>query len=200
MGKKIREKMSKAESEVKRLENIEKEFFEIDEEAKLAKISLSFLNPSSVFDLNYVSKKPVFSDDFTDWIKSAFDIVPSKYKIDLEVEFEDMQGFKEDELLEIFKLNTMLEYRTLKNSASKRNKIALGLLGVGAVFFVIMLVVNRVWTNDSLFKQIFSYVSDIATTVTFWEALTILVVENKEDRDYRLGLLSRFHSISFHRK
>ncbi len=198
--KKVREGFLKAESDVRLLENIEQEFFDIDEEQKIARINLRFPNPSSVFDLNYVSEKPVLSDDFFDWVKSAFDIVPSKYKIDLDIEFEDMQGYDEDELLDIFKLNTMLEYRTLRNASKKRNKIALGLFGVGILFFVLMILINKTWTGESLLKDIFSYVSDIATTVTFWEALTLLVVQNKEDRDYALGLAGRFHSIRFHKK
>ena len=58
--------------------NIEEEFFEIDKEKKLAKISLSFDRVSEIFDLNYISKMPVLSDDFMEWITSAFSIIPSR--------------------------------------------------------------------------------------------------------------------------
>ena len=38
---------------------------------------------------------------------------------------------------------------------------------------------------------------DIATMVTFWEAMTILVVRNREQKKYLDSLVGSFHSISF---
>ena len=72
--------------------NIEEEFFEIDKEKKLAKISLSFDRVSEIFDLNYISKMPVLSDDFMEWITSAFSIIPSRYKIQVSISFGDYEG------------------------------------------------------------------------------------------------------------
>ena len=41
---------------------------------------------------------------------------------------------------------------------------------------------------------------DIGTTVTFWEALTILIVENKEKSDITMNLIKRYGNINFHQK
>ena len=49
-----------------------------------------------------------------------------------------------------------------------------------------------------LAKEIISYIFDISVTVTFWEALTILIVENKEKRKTDIEILKRFKTIKFH--
>ena len=185
---------------LKEYEKIEEEFFDIDENQKKATIKLRFNAPSDIFDVNYLSKKPVLSDDFLDWIKSAFDIIPAKYKINLDVSFTDMQGYSAEELNDIFKKNMMLEYKTSRSKRKSRNNIAFTLMGIGALFFIVMLFIEHLWVSDSILQKIFVYVSDICTTVTFWEALTILVVENHESRVYSLNLLERFSSIKFHAK
>jgi len=56
------------------------------------------------------------------------------------------------------------------------------------------------WTSENVIKSIISYIMDIGATVTIWEALTILIVENKEKRDLNIDLLRRFDSIRFHKK
>ena len=132
-----------------------------------------------------------------DWISSAFDFAPKKYKIDLSVSFKDLQGYDEDTLQIIFKKNIMLELKKNEGKAHSKNVIAYSLIGIGVAFFVAMLMINNLWTSGGLLKDIFSYVADIATTVTFWEAMTILVVESKERRSYMRNLLERFSKIHF---
>ena len=182
---------------IKSFSNLEKEFFDIDEEKKIAKVELRFQKPSEIFDVNYITKKPILSDDFLDWINSAFKVLPSKYGIDLHVGFADMEGYTESELKEIFLLNMGLEYKSMLSKKRKKDAIAFSLIGVGIAMFLTMLLINNLWVGESVLKQIFSYIADIATTVTFWEAMCILVVENRENNAYLKDLASRFRSISF---
>ena len=189
---------AKMEDIVKEYEHIEEEFFDIDKEKKIAYIKLHFGKPSDIFDNNYISKRPVLSDDFLDWVNSAFTLIPKKYKIDLDVTFDDTEGYASKELADVFKMNVFLDYKTRKSAEKKKNNIAYGLIFIGTLLFAAMITVNRLWTTDSVFKDIVSYVMDIATTVTYWEAMGILIVENKEHRDYRKGLITRFYAISFH--
>ena len=182
---------------IKKYKNIENDFFKIDEELKIAHIEIAFKSPSDIFDMNYLSKTPVFSDDFIDWIGSAFKIIPRKYKIALTVSFDDMGELTKNQMMDIFTKNIILEYKSRRSAVKKKNRIAYGLIGVGIVLFVAMIAITRLWQGESLAKEIFTYVSDIAATVTFWEALTILVVEAHEERSYAAGLIKRFDSIEF---
>ena len=158
---------------------------------------LGFDKPSDIFDLNSKTKLPVLSDDFMEWIASAFDYAPKKYNIDLDVTFTDMEGFDNDTLQAVFKKNMMLEFKKNESKARTKNNIAFSLIGIGVMFFITMILINNLWINGGFIKDIFKYVADIATTVTFWEAMTILVVENKERRSYMKNLIERFSSIRF---
>lgn len=176
---------------------IEEEFFDVDRETRVATVRIAFGSPEDIFDVNYVTKAPVFSDEFSDWIKSAFRLVPNKYKIRLEIVFDDMAGYTDEQLLDLFKKNLYLDFKSTSEVGRAKNRIACGLIGIGTALFVAMILINNLWTGESLFKSIFAYVSDIAATVTFWEAMNILIVENMETRRHMSNLAGRFESIRF---
>ena len=185
---------------IKEFMNIEEEFFELDHEKKIAHLQLEFKKPSDIFDVNAKTKKPVLNDEFADWVKSSFEYAPRKYKINLEIVFDDLEGYDEEELEKIFFSNIMLEAKKANNQTIAKNKIALGLIGLGVVFFVIMMLVTNLWQNGGIAKDIIAYVMDIGTTVTFWEAMTILIVENKEKRDLYRDLIKRYDAITFRKR
>jgi len=182
---------------IKEIANIEKSFFDIDENAKVARIVLEFDSPEDIFDKNYITKTQVLSDDFSEWIASAFELVSPKYKIDLTIRFKDMGDYTGDDLSEIFRKNIDLEFKSKFVANRKKNQIAYSLIGVGVALFFAMMLISRLWDTDSVWKDVFVYISDIATTVTLWEAMTILVVEQKEKRAYLRNLRSRFTEIRF---
>ena len=180
--------------------NIENDFFELDHENKKAHMKLSFSKPSDIFDVNSITKLPVLSDDFNDWIKSSFEYAPRKYKIDLDIGFDDMEGYEEEQLKEIFHKNMLLEGKKNLKQTALKNKIALGLVITGLISLIAMILLLSLWKDGDVAKEIVSYVFDIATTVTFWEAMTILIVENKEKRDLTKNFIRKYDSITFHKK
>ena len=180
--------------------NIEDDFFELDHEKKVAFLKLEFEKPSAIFDTNAVTKKPVLSDEFMDWVKSSFEYAPRKYKINLEVLFDDTEGYDEEELKKIFVANVILEAKKAHNETLTQNRIAWKLVGLGVIFFTIMMLVTNLWTDGGVVKNIVSYIMDIGTTVTFWEAMTVLIVKNKEKRDLYGNLIRRYDSVSFCKK
>ena len=86
---------------IDKIKNIEDDFFVVDKESKKATVSLRFARATDIFEKNYVTKKPVLSDEFFNWIKKVFAVIPKKYRIDLDVRFDDMCGFDEAELKEL---------------------------------------------------------------------------------------------------
>ena len=153
---------------LKEYEYIEKEFFDIDEKTKKAKIKLHFKKATDIFDVTYLSETPILSDEFISWIQSAFDIVPAKYRIDLSVTFDDLCGFEEKELKEVFLKNTLLEYKSRSGVHRKRTKTAYFLIGVGITVLIGMILLGTLWDSESVLKTILSYAADIAATVTIW--------------------------------
>lgn len=177
--------------------NIEEDFFEIDKSCRTASIKLRFGCPSEIFDVNCISKTAVFNDDFIEWLSSAFELVPSKYRVNIEILFSDFEGWTEEELKDVFEKNLFLEYKRKRSKEKARAHIAYGLIVLGVVLFAAMILTNKLWVSDSIFKEVFSYAADIATTVVFWEAMTILVVERRENAAFTRSLAERFGKAEF---
>ena len=177
--------------------NVESEFFDIDEERKIATLRFHFASPEDIMDVNSVTKIPVLNDEFSDWIQYALAYTPRRVKIDIDVSFSSMDGYTEEGLFEIFRKNVGLEAKKIYRENRAKKLLAYGLIGIGLLFFLLMLLLTHVF-ETGLAGEIVGYVSDIATTVAFWEALTILLVENRERRNAALEVMKRFHSISFH--
>ena len=92
----------------------------------------------------------------------------------------------------------LLESKKSLNENSFKNKIGISLFIIGLISLVIMILLMSLWKEGGIIKEIISYIFDIAVTVTFWEALTILIVENKEKRKKDIEFIKRYKSINFH--
>lgn len=178
-------------------ESIEKEFYDIGEEKKVAHIKLEYNKPSDIFDNNCISKCPIFCDDFISWVLFAFETIPNKYKIDLDIYFNDFDGFTEDTLKDAFGKNCLLLFKKYNKESNTKRNIAFSLIGFGVLSFTGMMIISKIWNSESTLHDIFFYFLDIVTTVLFWEAVGILFVERRENRQQILGFSERFDNIRF---
>lgn len=182
------------------LKEVENHFFTLDKNTDIATIHLQYDKASDLFDPHYVSNKPVLNSDFMSTLQETFDMIPSGYQLDLDVQIQDYEGYTAEDLQSIFHDNILLEYKAKHRTAKRKNKLAFFLIGAGILFFIIMITAGRFWPEGGLVHDIFFYISDIAATVTIWEALGILLVEERENRLYRRSLISRFRKIRFYRE
>ncbi len=180
--------------------DVESEFFDVDQKRKKVCMKLEFKEPKDIFDTNAITKLPVLSDDFMDWLGTSFKYAPKNYKIDIDVSFDNMDGFNEEKLKDVFFKNMVLEAKKAMNRKRLKNRIAIILVCIGLAFLIPMLLLLGLWQNGGVAKDIVSYILDIAATVTIWEALTILIVENSEHTHIVKRMIERFDSISFHQK
>ena len=182
---------------VEKYNHIEEEFFTLDKENNIANISLEFNNPSEIFDLNYVTKTPILNDELTEWIYSIFELVPNRYKINLNICFDSLEGYKEEELLDIIEKNILLEYKKLINSQHRQRRIALSFLGSGILVLIITLLLTFLWEDGGVLKEVIAYILDVIVYVVMWEAVTILVVDSRE-RNFKIkNAIKRFNKITF---
>lgn len=180
-------------------DNIEEKFFEMDEDEKITKINLQFKSPKDIFDSNIISKKPILNDSFNEWFSYCLKLAPTKYQLELHIYFDDLSGYSEEELKQIFVDNIILDRKIYNSSKKAKNNVAIGLIILG----IILLIGNIIFTAvlpDDLTKTIFTYILDIAATVTFWEALGILLVERNVHRTETIATLKKIKSINFHKK
>ena len=178
-------------------EQIESDFFDIDETTKMANVCLHFESPDDIFDSNWQSKIPIFNDDFYEWLQYAFSRIPRKYKIAMEITFDDMGGYTSDQLNEIFRKNLLFSGKAAVRKVRSNNFIAIGLIVTGVFFLIAMMLLGQVWVTESFWHEIFFYFLDIVTTVLFWEAVCVLAVEGREHRATAKAYRERFGSICF---
>ena len=190
--------MRRKKERIEAFEDVEKAFFEVDEERKTVRIPLHFETPEAIFDVNCLSRIPIFSDDFDEWLQASFDMIPDRFAIDLDLTFDDMQDYTEETLLEVFRKNILLSGRASVKALRERTRMAWALGGAGVIAFLSMVLIGHLWEAETLVHEMVFYFLDIATTVLFWEAAGILLVENREDRARYRGYVERFASIRFH--
>lgn len=183
---------------IRELKGLEQRFFEPDKENNLTTVYLQYEKASELFDPKYKAKMPIITLDLMEKIKKAFKLIPYHHKLILDIEIKNAEGYTEDELLTIIEENILLEYKTGRRETSRKDNLALGLITVGILSFIIMMVIGKLIPDGGLIHDIFFYISDIAATVTIWEALYILLVEDHEHRFYKRGLLRRFKEIRVH--
>ncbi|MCR4561963.1 MAG: hypothetical protein K5694_01980 [Bacilli bacterium] len=182
---------------VKDFENIEEEFFDLDKENKIVKVSLKYPEPSAIFYMNCLSKIPVFTDEFKEWLTSLFLDLPRSYKLDLSLIFDDMKGYSEENLRFAFRKNVILSMKEARKAARFRDKLAVLLILIGFFFFAALIVGKFFWQGDDILHNAVFYIIDIATMVLFWEAASILIIENYERRLRYYNYRDRFHGVSF---
>ena len=180
--------------------DIEDHFFSLDKKNKEANFILEFKSPSEIFDNNCKTKIPMLSDDFSEWISCAIDYTPINYKVNLNVYFDDLEGYKVEELNDIFMKNMALEFKHSEHNLFSKNRLAYGLIIIGVALLITTLLVTSFWKEQTLLREITAYLLDIATTVVIWEAMTILLVEDKERKSYYRRLFNKLENVSFHKK
>ena len=177
--------------------DIELNFFKTDEENKVAKVIMKYEKPEDLFDLNCVSETPVLSQDELMHIGSLFGLVTAEYKVDLTIRFDDMGSYDEDKLMDIFIRNFAIESKSKTGMNNDRKKLAFWFIGVGAVSFILMFMIRALWNTGSVWSELFFYMFDIITMVVLYQAATILLVENREQRSLTRHLKHRFYAIHF---
>ena len=108
-----------------------------------------------------------------------------------------MDGYSSEYLKNAFLKNSVLEFKRMEKRVSKKNHIAVWLIILGVLLLISTIFLTGFWKEDGVIKQVVTYILDIATTVTVWEGLTILVVDSTERRSQMKNILSRVKSIRF---
>lgn len=178
-------------------ENIDKEFYEIDEENKSGTIRLLFNNPKEIFSDNYISSTPLIKEEFMNQMLNAYYLIEHKYSVNTIIEFIDLDGYTEEELKTIFMKNLLYKAKVDNNKDKSTNRIGISLLLSGIIFLVALILIELIWKNESFIRTIVFYVMDILSTVTLWEALTILIVQRKEKNKTYVEIIKRMGNVIF---
>ena len=179
---------------------IEERFFEFDKTKNTVRFYLEYERPSEIFENNARTMTPMITGDFLEAISGAFSLIPNKYKVDIDVAFDDLEGWSEAELSDICRKNLCLRAKVYHRRAQSHNRLAAYMCLTGMVFIVLSVMLGRIWDDSSFLNGFVTYVLDIIATVPFWCAMEIYFIDNKENRIQAINLMRRYGGISCHRK
>ena len=178
--------------------SIHEDFFSLDKQEKRARIDLAYPSPSEIISQTVRTGTPLLSEEFLSRLLAAYDDIPDRYKLDISVTFNDLEEYSEEQLKEIFRKNMLLNLRILNQKARRQNRLVLVLCAIGLVFILLSVWLDRLWTEESTFRNIAFFFMDIVATVPFWGAMDIYLVEGSKRRKNVANIRKRFNSISFH--
>ncbi|MCR5741920.1 MAG: hypothetical protein K6G38_05650 [Gammaproteobacteria bacterium] len=182
---------------IEKYNDIESEFFEIDKEKRIGYVTLKLDNANDMFDNEYISKKPIISEKFNDLITNSFELIPDKYNLDITVSIKDLNGHVEEELKKIYEDNIFLNLKKLQKEIKIKNVTGISLIIAGTISFIAMMLIKRFWVTSDFIHEIFFYILDIATTVLFWEAAGLTLVDSKKTRKKYKSTYFRLSNIKF---
>ena len=188
-------KILKRKDQNRELEQVAQSFFETDEEKKIARMVLRYEKAEDLFDPACCLLKPIVSREVLAHIGSMFGLVPNDYRVDLTLRFDDLCGYSESQLVEIIRKNFALEMRGSRTQNKSRRNLAFSFIGIGVLFFLIMIIIKRFWVADTVWNDLVFYFFDILTTVAFYQAATILVVEHREKKAIVNSMRNHFHEL-----
>ncbi len=178
-------------------------YFDLDDKKKEANVNLLYDNPNEIFDIHFLSKKPIINDDFLNEIFYALRVLPSKYYVNFNIYFKDINGYSENELEDIFVKSIMITNAEWRIEEKKSNKVGLFFSIIGIVFLIILWVLTAILEakfsdiSSMLAYRVFYYVLDILITVILWEAVTIYFVKRNEDRAKHISFNRRLNVVTF---
>ena len=153
-------KLQKIDSVLK--EQILSKYFTID--GKVATLKLVYDSFAELINPNFGdSKTEKLNDKLFSDIKEATDILPRKYKLNVEIIIKDFGEYSQEECESIIAQNIKLSvYQTLKSMTARRWG-GLALMGVGALVLILSYILH-----SSEYDIIFDVVN-ISGTLFVWE-------------------------------
>ncbi len=178
-------------------------YFDIDEENKEATLNLKYERPNDIFDSHFGSKKPILSDDFLNEIYYALNVLPSRYYVNLEIEFKTLDNYTEEMLDDIFISSIMMTNEEWIITDKKDTHLGYFFLGLGIFFLVVMFllvgIVEHQITNadNKMWFRVLKYVLDILAMVMIWESVSLFFVKRNESRAKQISFNRRIKKINF---
>ena len=182
------------------IRRIEDKFFDLDHEKHIAYMDLTYECPSDLFDKDVFTKEPMISDELISGLTSMFSYLPIGYKLDIRINFNDMEGYSEEDLRTLFVQNLELELMAKVRNNFYDYLIAFSFCAIGLGFVLVSILLKNYWTQPTIFQQILIFLADTMATVPFWGALDVLVVQRITQKKEFTNIARRFGNIEFKKK
>ena len=171
-------------------------YFEVDRENKIIEMKFKYAKATDALDEEISSvKKPLFKREVLETISEYLNMLPTGYKANVDLLFDDMEGYNPEEITE--SLNDYLELNSFQifRESKKKWLIAALLIFFGVMILVVKINLGNISLLSDYGKSIFEEVVDIAAWVFIWEAVTVLFLSPSDLLIYGIGLLKKINAI-----
>lgn len=157
----------------KRRDLLLNKYFKIDNAKKLAYLDLHYEKASDILDLSMSKDEYLFNDDVINSVNNLIKMIPSKYKVVINLNIDDYESFNEEELVRSFNDTIEMNYYQREKLVKYRNLKVGYLVMIGILILSLMVYVKANYQSENISKDILAEVIDITAWVFIWEAVTV---------------------------
>lgn len=193
-------KKEKKNTDLKKDRQIElyEEYYDVDESNKTIDISLHYEKASELLNLNMGKKDhPLFAKDFLEEVQEIIENAPIGYKLHLNFEIDDYEGYDPKILIKSFNDTLELGQYNSRNERQRKQWISAILILIGVILLFLMTIIkeNNMF-GEGIRSSIITEVMDIVAWVFVWEAATILFLDHSDQTKLTLFIKHRVSKIS----
>lgn len=177
-------------------------YYNVNKENKTVGFTLHYEKASDLLDTNFGNiKKPQFSEDALKNINSLIEKAPFGYKVEINFEINDYEGYDPKSIIESFNDTLELNQYSARKIKQRKELIASNLILIGIILLFIMVVGKaHNWFGEGIRTEIASEVINIAAWVFVWEAVTMLFLDFSEQKIFALKIKTKVSQISMMKK
>ncbi len=179
-----------------------KKHYEVDEENKVVTLTFRFDKASELLDTEIGRKDhPQFSPDVIEKMKSLIDTVPMNYRVEVEFDIREYEGYDPKSIMESFNDSLELTQYAARRTRKSKWLISTILILIGIMLLFVMAVgKNNSWFGDGVNQDIITEIIDIAGWVFIWEAVSLLFLEPTEQSTFALKIRQKIVGVAFYQQ
>ncbi len=158
----------------KRRDYLLDKYFNIDKVNKIAFLNLHYDKASDILDVTSSKGEYLISDDTINSINNLIKMIPSKFKVEINLNIDDYENFDKEGILKSFNDTIEMNYYQREQLVKYRNLKVGFLVAIGVLLLSAMVYFKSNYQEtDTLSTSIISEVIDITAWVFIWEAVTV---------------------------
>lgn len=189
------------EQNKRQIELLEK-YYTLDKENKVISITLHYEKASELLAKNIGNTKHfIFSQEVLEKIDGIIQNIPAGYKVAINFEIGDYEGYNPKELIESFNDTLELAQYDSRRQRQRKELLCAILVLVGIILLFIMASgKGNGWFGSGIKEDIIEEIIDIAAWVFVWEAVSIFFLEHSKEAIFSLKIRRMVTKISMYEK
>lgn len=158
----------------KRRDYLLEKYFNIDQTKRIATINLHYEQASDILNLTHSKDNYLINDDVINSTNDLIKMIPSKYKVEINLTIDDYMGYDKKQILSAFNDTIEMNYYQREQLSKYRNLKVGFLVAIGVLLLAAMVYIKlNITDSNNISSNIIPEVIDITAWVFIWEAVTV---------------------------